>query len=40
MYSKHLAESVAERTGIRTKYTKMKYTKIRTEGMKTPNYLP
>ena len=35
MYSKHLAESVAERTGIRTKYIK-----IRTEGMKTPNYLP
>ena len=35
MYSKHLAESVAERTGIRTKYVK-----ICTEGMKTPNYLP
>ena len=35
MYSKHLAESVAERTRIRTEYIK-----IRTKGMKTPNYLP
>ena len=33
MYSKHLAESVAERTGIRTEYIK-----ICTKGIKTPNY--